>query len=79
MAANLELLNEALEADTAFDEIPVMYVLWVEDKVLSLKVFPRDMASASNRDPGVRLRLAEQIRDACMRVGFFYSEFRSLC
>jgi hypothetical protein len=31
MAANLELLNEALEADTAFDEIPVMYVRsWVE-------------------------------------------------
>jgi hypothetical protein len=30
MAANLELLNEALEADTAFDDIPVMYVLWAE-------------------------------------------------
>jgi hypothetical protein len=34
MATNLELLNEALEADTAFDEIPVMYILRVGDKVV---------------------------------------------
>jgi hypothetical protein len=34
MAANLELLNEALEVDTAFDEIPVMYVPWVNDKAV---------------------------------------------
>jgi isopenicillin N synthase-like dioxygenase len=41
-----------------------------------MKEFRRDMAKASSRDPGERLRLAEQIRDACVRVGFFYSELR---
>jgi hypothetical protein len=34
MAANLELLNEALKVDTAFDEIPVMYVPWVNDQAV---------------------------------------------
>jgi len=29
MATNPELLNKALEADTAFDEIPIMYVIYL--------------------------------------------------
>lgn len=39
---------------------------------LSIRV--SDMSHATSVDPVVRQRLAEEIRDACIRVGFFYSK-----
>ncbi|KIM29966.1 hypothetical protein M408DRAFT_328410 [Serendipita vermifera MAFF 305830] len=54
-------MNEALTANTAFDEIPII-----------------DMANATSNDPTARQRVAEQIRDACVRVGFFYVKNHSI-
>jgi len=33
-----------------------------------------DMSESMSPDPATRRRLASEIRDACIRVGFFYSQ-----
>ncbi|KAH7926492.1 Clavaminate synthase-like protein [Leucogyrophana mollusca] len=34
------------------------------------------LADATSKDPAARRALADQIRDACLNVGFFYSQYR---
>lgn len=34
-----------------------------------------DFTNASSTDPTVRRALADLIRDACINVGFFYSQY----
>jgi hypothetical protein len=40
---------------------------------LTLKLYNSDLKGASSTDPAVKREIADQIRDASINVGFFYS------
>jgi len=59
--------------DGAFDSIPVMCVQLVLLIDRLLKLLASDIGDAST--PERRAALAHEIRNSCMNVGFFYSEY----
>ena len=69
--------STTMSLDGAFDSIPVMYVepLLSIDRLLD-QLLSSDIADAST--PERRATLAREIRNACMNVGFFYSEHHTL-
>jgi hypothetical protein len=78
-ASTMNLVESELEKDKAFQEIPIMYVVRFNpfihfhlDIVLSISVSYRDLRDMNSEDLARRADLAQIIKDACMRVGFFY-------
>jgi isopenicillin N synthase-like dioxygenase len=71
MSLQNTLVADAQDADTAFEEIPIMCFNHLLADISSNA--SRDLTDATSEDPAARKRLAAQIRDACIRVGFFYS------
>lgn len=69
------LLLASVETENTFDEIPVMWVVYTHVDVLLFKSIVRqsDLKGASATDPTVKRGIADQIRDASINVGFFYS------
>jgi hypothetical protein len=65
---------------STFDEIPVMCIHVLSSYLSTNRVY-RDFKDAESPDPAIRRELADQIRDACINVGFFYckSSSRILC
>ena len=70
------VLQAADRANCSFDEIPIMCVILPLTRVLLILAdsdwIRSDMKDSQSTDTGVRQRLAREIRDACINVGFFY-------
>lgn len=70
-----------VRTESTFEQIPVMYVgSMPQDSSLVAKLCLidqhdpiRDFTNAYSTDPVLRRKLADDIRDACINVGFFYS------
>ena len=70
----MSLVESAAAAlDGAFDRIPVMCVELMLSIDRLLKMLASNVGDAST--PERRAALAHEIRNACMNVGFFYSEY----
>ena len=74
--ADTALLQVAEQATSDFKQIPIMYVSL---SLISTEFVGRylirvisDVKDARHEDPAIRRRLANEIRDACVNVGFFY-------
>src|SRR5437016_3079218 len=79
----MSLVGTVDAIDTDFQRVPIMYV-----PLLNLFVSPkttygliRDLSHIRSDDPAKRKKLADEVRDACMHVGFFYGlfHFSSFC
>ena len=71
----MSLVASAATSDGAFDSIPVMCVESSRIPIDRLLNPLSDIGDAST--PERRVALAHEVRNACMNVGFFYSEHRS--
>lgn len=60
--------------DSTFEQIPVMWAWQYNLNSFPWRTGCRDFTNIANPDPVVRRGLANRIRDACVNVGFFYSQ-----
>ena len=63
------------ESSAAFEHIPIMWVRSLLGCLVASPLTPfinRDLAGVDSSDPTVRRALGDQVRDACMNVGFLY-------
>jgi hypothetical protein len=75
--ASPKMLYTNERTSSTFEEIPVMYLSYRSLSMLyhlTRLHYSSDLMDADSRDPSVRRALADQIRDACVNVGFFYSQ-----
>jgi len=66
------LLEDALKVqDAHFSGIPIMFVL-ICLPLSALNKFASDLENANSPDFNLRRKIADDIRRACLTVGFFY-------
>ena len=74
----MSLYQAAQEAETsaAFERVPIVYVPgrspWWNLIHFATECIPSDLKDVDSIDPSARGALGDQVRDACMNVGFLY-------
>jgi len=69
----MSLVGTADATDLDFQNLPIMYAVWffLKPKANS-RAYHRDFTHINSHEPTERKKLANEVRDACMRSGFFY-------
>jgi len=72
----MSLIESESEKDTVFQEVPIMcstnHGYSVITRTISNGIYYSDLKYIESKDESRRANLVQAIKDACMRVGFFY-------